>query len=51
MKIIRLKDLYFPKGNEKGEFYEPYYQAEDDKGNKGYGRTPEESINNIKVKS
>ena len=47
MKIIKLNDLYFPQGNEKGDYFEPYYQAINDDGKKGYGPTPETAINSI----
>jgi len=27
IELIRCNDLYFPKGNEKGDYYEPYIMA------------------------
>lgn len=27
ISVVRCNDLYFPKGNEKGESYEPYFRA------------------------
>lgn len=50
MSIIKLNDLYFPQGNELGQYFEPYYKATDDKGNTGYGNSPINAIQNIKVK-
>lgn len=38
--IIRCNDLYFPKGNEKGEYYEPYIKAVHPSGAYAYGQTP-----------
>lgn len=50
MTIIKLNDLYFPQGNEHGQYFEPYYKAVDDKGNTGHGDSPTNAIQNIKVK-
>ena len=47
IKVTRGNDLYFPKGNEFGEYYEPLYIAEKD-GKTAHGRTPEEAIKNLK---
>lgn len=43
VEFTRLNDLYFPQGNEKGEYYEPYWKAtiED---NNGYGATQELAV-------
>jgi hypothetical protein len=51
MTIIKLNDLYFPQGNGRGQYFEPYYKAIDDKGNTGYGDSPINAMQNIKVKS
>lgn len=47
INTIRCNDLYFPKGNEHGDFYEPYWKATLDGGTdagiplyKTYGHTP-----------
>lgn len=47
INTIRCNDLYFPKGNEHGDFYEPYWEATIDGGTdagiplyKTYGPTP-----------
>ena len=50
MSIIKLNDLYFPQGNERGQYFEPYYKVIDDKGNTGYGNSPTNAVANIKVK-
>jgi hypothetical protein len=50
MTIIKLNDLYFPQGNEHGQYFEPYYKAIDDKGYTGYGNSPLNAVQNIKVK-
>lgn len=47
MIVIRLNDLYFPQGNEHGEYFEPYYRATDRWGNKAYGRTAALAIANL----
>lgn len=39
ISIIRCNDLYFPIGNEKGEYYESYFRA-DNGPVKRYGPTP-----------
>jgi len=36
----RCNDLYFPTGNESGEFYERYFKATDPGGTKAYGPAP-----------
>jgi hypothetical protein len=51
MTIIKLNDLYFPQGNERGQYFEPYYKVIDEKGNTGHGDNPTNAIANIKVKS
>lgn len=38
ISIIRCNGLYFPKGNERGETFEPYFKA-DLPGNRMYGPT------------
>jgi hypothetical protein len=50
MTIIKLNDLYFSQGNERGQYFEPYYKVIDDKGNTGYGDNLTNAIQNIKVK-
>ena len=42
IKVTRLRDLYFPKGNEHGELWEPYWEATS-RVVTTYGRTPEEA--------
>jgi hypothetical protein len=51
MKIVKLNDLYFPKGNENGDYYEPYYQAIDDQGNIAYSSSPAQAAANLKEKT
>lgn len=41
--------LYFPSGNEKGEFYERLFIATDGI-NRAHGRTPEEALNNLAIR-
>jgi hypothetical protein len=46
IKIIKGNDLYFPQGNENGDYYEPLFIAKKD-GAMAHGRTPEEAISNL----
>lgn len=46
LKITKQNPLYFPKGNEFGEYWEPCYKAELS-GLTGYGRTPEDAENDL----
>lgn len=46
LKITRLRDLYFPNGNEKGETWEPYYKAEVD-GKSAHGASAEAARDNL----
>ena len=39
ISVVRCRDLYFPKGNEKGDYYEPYWRATAGVA-KQYGPTP-----------
>ena len=48
MIVTRLNDLYFPQGNEHGEYFESYYRATNQKGNTAYGRTAALAIANLK---
>ena len=48
MQIIKLNDLYFPQGNENGNYYESYFKIIDENGNIGYGQTPEIAKQNVK---
>jgi hypothetical protein len=47
VEIIRGRDLYFPKGNESGDFYEPLWLARSGDGPWAHGRTPEEARQNL----
>lgn len=42
--FVRCNDLFFPKGNEKGDYYEPYWRADpaemDSTWRRMYGPTP-----------
>jgi hypothetical protein len=49
MTITKLNDLYFPQGNEHGEYYEAYYKAVDSAGRIAYGRTPALAIANLQA--
>lgn len=38
--VVRGNDLHFPRGNEKGDFYEPLWLASLDGGKRYHGTTP-----------
>lgn len=40
VKVERGNDLYFPQGNERGDYYEPLWIASRSDGRKFHGRTP-----------
>lgn len=40
IEVVRGNDLVFPKGNEKGEYYEPLWLASYGAGRKFHGPTP-----------
>ncbi len=48
IEIVRGNDVYFPKGNENGNYYEPLWVAEwtnvSGKICREHGRTPEEAM-------
>jgi hypothetical protein len=44
--IVRGNDLYFPHGNENGDYYEPLFIAKRN-GETAHGRTPEEARSNL----
>lgn len=44
--VVRGNDLYFPQGNEHGDYYEPLFIARQDE-QKAHGRTPAEAIENL----
>lgn len=39
ISVVRCNDLYFPKGNENGDYYEPYFRAETTDGKRCFGPT------------
>ena len=49
IEVIRGNDLYFPKGNENGDYYKPLFIARKN-GRDAHGRTPAEAVANWKVK-
>lgn len=44
IKVVRGNDLYFPQGNEKGDYYETLWLASINDGKKYHGTTPELAI-------
>ncbi len=41
IEVVRGNDLYFPNGNERGDFYEPLWIAKRSDGKQFHGTTPE----------
>ena len=41
IKVTRGNNLYFPQGNESGNYYEPLWFASINDGKKYHGKTPE----------
>jgi hypothetical protein len=51
ISIVRCNDLYFPKGNEHGDHYEPYYRGVSPDGVKMYGPSPAIATKRVYVKT
>lgn len=49
MNVVECNPLYFPKGNEYGETWQPYYKATHNSVYE-YGRSPEDAIKNLQEK-
>lgn len=48
IEVVRGNDLYFPQGNEKGDYYEPLFIARMN-GKTAHGKTPTEALANLKL--
>lgn len=47
--VVRGNPLYFPKGNELGEHYEPLFIAKSKDGREAHGRTHAEAIKKLEA--
>ena len=43
IKVTRGNDLYFPHGNENGDYFEPLWLASINDGKRYHGTTPEQA--------